>query len=49
MLKKVEILRFQQVEHIISEKIILSSLDHPFIVRLAGTFQGLSVVLYFIT
>jgi hypothetical protein len=29
-----------QVEHMISEKNILSSLDHPFIVRLSGTFQG---------
>ena len=29
-----------QVEHMISEKNILSNLDHPFIVRLAGTFQG---------
>ena len=39
MLKKAEVIRLQQVEHMISEKNILSSLDHPFIVRLAGTFQ----------
>jgi serine/threonine protein kinase len=39
MLKKAEVIRLQQVEHMISEKTILSSLDHPFIVRLAGTFQ----------
>eukprot|EP00606_Chrysophyceae_sp_TOSAG23-5_P001411 GSChrysophyteH2.ASY1.ANO1.194.1 assembled CDS len=41
MLKKAEVIRLQQVEHMISEKTILSSLDHPFIVRLAGTFQDL--------
>jgi hypothetical protein len=29
-----------QVEHMISEKNILLNLDHPFIVRLSGTFQG---------
>lgn len=39
MLKKSEVVRLQQVEHMISEKNVLSSLDHPFIVRLAGTFQ----------
>jgi len=39
MLKKAEVIRLQQVEHMISEKNILSQLDHPFIVRLAGTFQ----------
>jgi serine/threonine protein kinase len=39
MLKKAEVIRLQQVEHMISEKSILSRMDHPFIVRLAGTFQ----------
>jgi serine/threonine protein kinase len=39
MLKKAEVIRLQQVEHMISEKNILSQLDHPFIVRLSGTFQ----------
>ena len=39
MLKKAEVIRLQQVEHMVSEKSILSRMDHPFIVRLAGTFQ----------
>lgn len=39
MLKKSEVIRLQQVEHMLSEKAILSCLDHPFIVNLAGTFQ----------
>jgi len=39
MLKKAEVIRLQQVEHMISEKNILSNLDHPFIVRLSATFQ----------
>jgi len=39
MLKKSEVIRLQQVEHMISEKQILLALDHPFIVRLAVTFQ----------
>jgi len=39
MLKKVEVIRLQQVEHMISEKQILMTLDHPFIVRLGATFQ----------
>jgi serine/threonine protein kinase len=38
-LKKAEVIRLQQVEHMISEKSILAILDHPFIVNLSGTFQ----------
>ncbi len=41
MLKKAEVIRLQQVEHMLSEKAILAVLDHPFIVKLAGTFQGI--------
>jgi len=39
MLKKAEVIRLQQVEHMISEKTILDCLDHPFVVQLVGTFQ----------
>ena len=46
MLKKAEVIRLQQVEHMISEKNILTNLDHPFIVRLSGTFQGLSLTFF---
>lgn len=40
MLKKAEVIRLQQVEHMLSEKNILKCLDHPFIVTLASTFQS---------
>ena len=40
MLKKAEVIRLQQVEHMISEKTILQTLDHPFIVSLGAIFQG---------
>jgi len=39
MLKKVEVVRLEQVEHIQSEKAILEALDFPYIVKMAGTFQ----------
>lgn len=42
MLKKSEVVRLQQVEHMLSEKNILKILStepHPFIVNLAATFQ----------
>jgi serine/threonine protein kinase len=39
MLKKSAIIRMKQIDHIRSEKTILSSIDHPFIVNLIGSFQ----------
>ena len=39
ILKKIEVVRLEQVEHINSEKTILEALDHPYIVKLSGTFQ----------
>jgi len=42
MLKKAEVIRFQQIEHMKSEKHILQTLsqeEHPFIVNLVATFQ----------
>jgi len=39
MLKKSEIIRLKQVEHIKAEKAILSRISHPFIVNLFATFQ----------
>lgn len=39
MLKKSEILRLKQVEHIKAEKAILSRIAHPYIISLYSTFQ----------
>ena len=39
MLKKSAVVKLAQVEHMLSERAILSALDHPFIVKLRGTFQ----------
>jgi serine/threonine protein kinase len=39
MLKKYEILKRNQLEHLKNEKEILSSIDNPFIIKLKGTFQ----------
>jgi len=38
-LKKAEVIRLQQVEHMLWEKKILEASDHPFIIFLACTFQ----------
>lgn len=39
ILKKSEIIRLKQTEHIISEKEVLTQIHHPFIVNLMKTFQ----------
>ena len=39
MLQKTEIIKLNQVEHIKSEKLILSKINHPFIVRYFACFQ----------
>ena len=39
MLKKVEVIRLKQVEHINSERAILAEIKFPFIVNLLCTFQ----------
>jgi protein kinase X len=39
MLKKSEVVRLKQVEHVKSEKQILMMIDHPFIVTLVAGFQ----------
>lgn len=36
MLKKAEILRLKQVDHIISENTILSQINHPFLIKMLG-------------
>ena len=38
-LRKVEVIRLKQVEHINSERIILSEVKFPFVVNLLCTFQ----------
>jgi protein kinase X len=39
ILKKSAVIRLKQVDHIISERTILRSISHPFIVSLQGSFQ----------
>lgn len=48
MLKKCEIMRLKQVDHIHSEFQILSSLNHPFIVEFKGAVTTDPKYLYFI-
>jgi serine/threonine protein kinase len=38
VMRKRDIVRLRQVEHVLNEKNILSSLDHPFIMKLFATF-----------
>ena len=37
--KKTDVIRTQQIEHILSEKSVLSRIDHPFIVKLVTSLQ----------
>lgn len=39
ILKKAEAIRLKQVEHVKAEKVILSMIEHPFLVNLLTTFQ----------
>lgn len=39
IMKKAEVLRLKQVEHVKAERHILSLIDHPFVVNLLTTFQ----------
>lgn len=39
ILKKAEIIRLKQVDHVISENTILSNINHPFIVNMNGFCQ----------
>ncbi len=39
ILRKHDVIRLKQVEHIMNEKNVLQQLDHPFIVKLYKTFQ----------
>lgn len=38
-LKKSAVIKLKQIDHIKSEKKVLGSIEHPFIVNLKGTFQ----------
>ena len=40
ILKKSEVVRLSQIEHIMNEKHIMSQLNHPFIVKQVATFQS---------
>lgn len=39
MLKKSEVIRLKQEEHICSERALLAEIDHPFVVKMYRTFQ----------
>ena len=48
MLKKAELLRLKQADHVVSELTILRSLNHPFIVELKGYLNTDPRYLYFV-
>lgn len=52
ILKKAEIIRLKQVDHIINENTILANIDHPLIVKMDGFCQDsryLYLVLEFVS
>ena len=44
VLKKAKIIKLKQVEHTNDERLMLSTVTHPFIIRMWGTFQDLNFV-----
>lgn len=40
ILKKADIIKLKQVDHVISENTILADIDHPFLVRLIFVLYG---------
>lgn len=52
MLKKAEMVKLKQVDHIMNENLILSNMNHPFIVSMDGFCQNeryLYLILEFIS
>jgi serine/threonine protein kinase len=39
ILKKADIIKLKQVDHVISENTILADIDHPFLVRLLSNYN----------
>ena len=39
VLKKAEVIKMRQLEHTVNERAILAQIEHPFLVKLYGTFQ----------
>jgi len=39
-LKKADIIKLKQVDHVISENTILADIDHPFLVSVSRSFSG---------
>jgi len=39
ILKKCDVIRMKQVQHVLAEKLVMSMLEHPFVVNILSTFQ----------
>lgn len=44
LMKKVEIVRLRQVNHVKSERAILCRIHHPFIVNVVSVFKGRTII-----